>query len=224
MQLKCWHCKSFWQYQANDELKDVFTVCVLKEMIRNRRKKDNWTLCVSVSVCVHTYWHACAIVYLCFSSIVGAGQYERYPAPTHPLWSWLNDPWPEDVHAKEKDRAAEEGQKGRRKEVAWGTRKKLMKTAANKAWRGMQMCPAWPPPLAYTHPHRDVPSPDQIIFIMCQCSPSSLLFVHLRRFHSLFLIHFFYQAHKSQLIKDRMKTANRALTCSPQWTRAEAKR
>lgn len=85
------------------------------------------------------YRLACVCAYLCFSSMVGAGQYERYPVPTHPLWSWLNDPWPEDVHAREGERVggrvAEEGQKrgsGRRKAVGWGTTNK-------KRWKLQQI-------------------------------------------------------------------------------------
>ena len=56
----------------------------------------------NICVCMCGHWHACLYAYLYFSSAVGAGQYERYPVPTHPRWSWLNDPWPEDVHARKK--------------------------------------------------------------------------------------------------------------------------
>lgn len=169
------------------------------------------------------YRLACVCAYLCFSSMVGAGQYERYPVPTHPLWSWLNDPWPEDVHAREGERVggrvAEEGQKrgsGRRKAVGWGTtNKKKMKTAADKAEWEMQTRPVWRISLSLG-----------CVLTWPQSYPSAwgALSLHLYGFHSLCLIHLFHRAHRSQLIKDRMKTANGALTCSPQWTQAEGAR
>lgn len=66
--------------------------------------------------------------------------------------------------------------------------------------------------------HSDVLSPDHRHIYQLPALLSLLLFVHFCWLHSLFLIHFFHQAHRSRLIKDRIKTANRALTCSPQWT------
>lgn len=76
--------------------------------------------CMYASVCVCVSWR-------------GLGKYESSPVHTQPLWSLLNDPWPEDAHAREREMVGGRCRKersGRRKAPGRVTRSKMDKNCS----------------------------------------------------------------------------------------------
>lgn len=142
---------------------------------------------------------------LCFSSTVWTRQYERYPVQTHPLWSWLNDPWPEDVHAGEGEALGREGSRGEEQEENKRRRRNKMDKICSKIKRD-DRCKCVPSDTSVSYVLTESwPNLTTVVQESCR-SFSSYRFPCSCCFHLLF--HFFHQAHRSRLIKDRTRQDN----------------